>query len=71
MNVIVKHVRLQFVSASAQMPTGGDDSKAWLLSAAKWTEVKVHPGSSRVMLSLRWEDKQRLRAQQMKGDKRD
>lgn len=51
--------------------TDGDDSEVWLLSATKWTEVKVQPGSYRVMLSLRWKDKHRWRRREMKGDKRD
>ncbi|CAB1449588.1 unnamed protein product [Pleuronectes platessa] len=41
--------------------TDGDDSEAWLLSVAKWTEVKVQPGSYGVMLSVRWKDKHRRR----------
>lgn len=51
--------------------TDGDDSKAWLLSAPKWTGVTVQPGSYRLMLSVRWKDKHRRREEEMKGNKRD
>lgn len=51
---------------SAQIARGGDDREVWLLSAAKWVEVKVQPGSPGVMLSERWEDKHSLKA----GDER-
>lgn len=52
---------------SAQIARGGDDREIWLLSAAKWTEVKVQSGSHRVMLSGRWEDKHILKG----GDERE
>lgn len=42
---------------SAQIARGGDDREIWLLSAAKWMEVKVQSGSHGVMLSEGWEDK--------------
>lgn len=56
---------------SAQIQSSGDDSEAWLLSATKWMEVKVQPGSYRVLLSVRWKDKHRQRGEEMKGDERD
>lgn len=62
---------LHFACVSAQILTDGDDSEACLLSATKWTEVKVQPGSDRVMLSVRWKDKHRRRREEMKGDERD
>lgn len=55
------------VRVSAQIARGGDDGQIWLLSAAKWMEVKVQSGSHGVMLSERWEDKHSLKA----GDERD
>lgn len=51
---------------SAQIARGGDDREIWLLSAAKWMEVKVQSGSHGVMLSEGWEDKHSLKA----GDER-
>ncbi|CAG06408.1 unnamed protein product [Tetraodon nigroviridis] len=51
---------------SSAIARGGDDRVIWLLSAAKWMEVKVQSGSHGVMLSGRWEDKQSLKA----GDER-
>lgn len=51
---------------SAQIARGGADRETWLLSAAKWMEVKVQSGSHGVMLSERWEDKHGLKA----GDER-
>lgn len=54
----------------APIRSDGDDSEAWLPSAAKRMEVKVQPGSYRVMLSARWKDKHRRRGKMMKGDKR-
>lgn len=65
------HESLLITCMFAQILTDGDDSKAWLLSATKWAEVKVQSGSYRVMLSVRWKDKHRWRVKQMKGDKRD
>lgn len=62
---------LHFACVSAQIPGDGDDSEAWFLSATKWMEVKVQPGSYRVMLSVRWKEKHRRRGREMKGDKRD
>lgn len=52
--------------ASAPIGRGGADGEIWLLSAAKWMEVKVQPGSHGVMLSGRWEDKHNLKG----GDER-
>lgn len=46
---------------------GGADGEIWLLSAAKWMEVKVQSGSHGVMLSGRWEDKHVLKG----GDERE
>ncbi|TWW76744.1 hypothetical protein D4764_12G0001340 [Takifugu flavidus] len=46
---------------------GGADREIWLLSAAKWMEVKVQTGSHGVMLSGRWEDKHILKG----GDERE
>lgn len=51
---------------SAQIARGGDDREIWLLSAAKWMEVKVQSGSHGVMLSEGWEDKHSLKV----GDER-
>lgn len=62
---------LHFAWVSARIPSDRDDSEAWFLSATKWMEVKVQPGSYRVMLSVRWKDKHRGRGKEMKGDKRD
>lgn len=47
---------------SEQIARGGDDREIWLLSAAKWMEVKVQSGSHGVMLSEGWEDKHSLKA---------
>lgn len=54
-------------SVSAQIVRGGDDRQIWLLSAAKWMEVKVQSGSHGVILSGRWEDKHILKG----GDERE
>lgn len=53
--------------ASAPIARGGADREIWLLSAAKWMEVKVQTGSHGVMLSGRWEDKHILKG----GDERE
>lgn len=52
---------------SAQIAKGGDDREIWLLSAAKWMEVKVQAGSHGAMLSWRWEDKHSLKAADERG----
>lgn len=58
---------LHLASVSAQIVRGGDDRQIWLLSTAKWMEVKVQSGSHGVILSGRWEDKHILKG----GDERE
>lgn len=53
------HKSIHFACVSALILTDGDDSDAWVLSATKWMEVKVQPGSYGVMLSVKWKDKHR------------
>lgn len=62
---------LHLARVSGQILSDGDDRQAWLLSAAKWMEVKVHSGSYGVMLSVQKKDKHRLKVEKMKGDKKD